>query len=126
MAFPAFVLGNDPATTITLVCYSQELGEKMMRDLRNVMRSNWCRRVFPHTRLMKDTAGELVTTRNGGVNMTSINGTLTGCGSDIIIIDDPLKPDSAMFDAERTRTNQWLSNTLFSSPLTKSVVADSI
>ena len=114
MAFPAFVLGNDPATTITLVCYSQELGEKMMRDLRNVMRSNWCRRVFPHTRLMKDTAGELVTTRNGGVNMTSINGTLTGCGSDIIIIDDPLKPDSAMFDAERTRTNQWLSNTLFS------------
>ena len=114
VAFPAFVLGRNPGTTFTLVCYSQELGEKMMRDLRSVLGSAWYRRAFPEVRLTKNTASEIVTDRNGGVNMTSVEGTLTGRGSDIIIVDDPIKPGDVQSEAERKRVNEWFSNTLFS------------
>lgn len=114
VAFPAFVLGDDPRRTIILVCYSQELGEKMMRDLRSVMESEWYREHFPKTRLQKKTASELTTTRTGGVNMTSTHGTLTGRGADYIILDDPIKAGDVQSTAERNRTNEWLHNTLFS------------
>ncbi|MBN9315281.1 MAG: phage terminase large subunit [Devosia sp.] len=114
VAFPAFVLGRNPGTTFTLVCYSQELGEKMMRDLRSVLSSPWFRRAFPELRLTKNTSSEIVTDRNGGVNMTSVEGTLTGRGSDIIIVDDPIKPGDVQSEAERKRVNEWFSNTLFS------------
>lgn len=114
VAFPAFVLGRNPATTFTLVCYSQELGEKMMRDLRSVLSSSWYRRAFPNVHLTKNTSSEIVTDRNGGVNMTSVEGTLTGRGSDIIIVDDPIKPGDVQSEAERKRVNEWFSNTLFS------------
>lgn len=114
VAFPAFALGRNPGTTFTLVCYSQELGEKMMRDLRSVLASPWYRRAFPELRLTKNTSSEIVTDRNGGVNMTSVEGTLTGRGSDIIIVDDPIKPGDVQSEAERKRVNEWFSNTLFS------------
>jgi len=114
VAFPAFVLGRNPATTFTLVCYSQELGEKMMRDLRSILGSVWFRRAFPELRLSKNTSSEIVTDRNGGVNMTSVEGTLTGRGSDIIIVDDPIKPGDVLSEAERRRVNEWFANTLFS------------
>lgn len=114
VGFPAFVLGRNPGTTFTLVCYSQELGEKMMRDLRSVLASQWYRRAFPDVRLTKNTSSEIVTDRNGGVNMTSVEGTLTGRGSDIIIVDDPIKPGDVQSEAERKRVNEWFSNTLFS------------
>ena len=114
VAFPAYVLGRNPATTIILVCYSNELSEKMMRDLREIMESAWYRRTFTRTRLKVNRADEIITTENGGVNVTSVKGTLTGRGADIIILDDPIKPGSALSDAERRSTNDWLGNTLFS------------
>ena len=45
---------------------------------------------------------------------TSVGGTLTGRGGDIIIIDDPLKPDDALSETKRTAVNQWFNNTLLS------------
>lgn len=63
---------------------------------------------------MKDTEVEFLTTRNGYRLTTSLDGTLTGRGGDIIIIDDPLKPIDALSDAKRERVNQWYFNTLLS------------
>ena len=45
---------------------------------------------------------------------TSVGGTLTGRGGDILIIDDPLKPDDALSETKRTNANQWFTNTLLS------------
>lgn len=41
VAFPAFQLGQDPSHRIVIICYSKELAEKMMRDIRQVMNSKW-------------------------------------------------------------------------------------
>jgi len=39
---------------------------------------------------------------------------LTGRGADIILIDDPLKPEEALSDAQRQATNEWYDHTLYS------------
>ena len=63
---------------------------------------------------MKNTESEIATTRRGYRLNTSIDGTLTGRGGDIIIIDDPLKPADALSDTKRERVNDWYYNTLLS------------
>ncbi|MES2223106.1 MAG: phage terminase large subunit [Acidobacteriota bacterium] len=44
----------------------------------------------------------------------SVGGVLTGRGADFIIIDDPLKPEEALSDAQRKSTNDWYDHTLIS------------
>jgi hypothetical protein len=39
---------------------------------------------------------------------------LTGRGADIIIIDDPLKPEEALSDSHRRAANEWFDHTLYS------------
>jgi hypothetical protein len=41
-------------------------------------------------------------------------GVLTGRGADIILIDDPLKPEEALSDAQRKAANDWFDHTLYS------------
>ena len=39
---------------------------------------------------------------------------LTGRGADLIIIDDPLKPEDALSQAQRHACNDWYDHTLYS------------
>ena len=39
---------------------------------------------------------------------------LTGRGADIIVIDDPLKPEEALSQAQRQAANEWYDHTLYS------------
>src|SRR5262249_62221285 len=57
---------------------------------------------------------EFHTTQKGVRLATSVGGVLTGRGADFIIIDDPLKPDEALSDAQRTPANDWFDHTLYS------------
>ena len=43
-----------------------------------------------------------------------ISRVLTGRGADIIVIDDPLKPEEALSDAQRKAANEWYDHTLYS------------
>jgi hypothetical protein len=45
---------------------------------------------------------------------TSVGGVLTGRGADIVIIDDPLKPEEALSQAQRQMANEWYDHTLYS------------
>lgn len=114
VAFPAFVLGHDPTKRLIAVSYGAELATKHANDFRIIMQSNLYRNLFPHTQVspIKNTENEVMTTRNGYRLTTSLEGSLTGRGGDIIIIDDPLKPIDALSDTKRERVNQWFPNTL--------------
>jgi hypothetical protein len=57
--------------------------------------------------------------RSGSRMPTSVGGVLTGRGADFIIIDDPLKPDEALSESERTGVNEWFDHTLYSRPNNK-------
>ena len=62
----------------------------------------------------KDSGAELVTTAGGGRYATSVGGTLTGRGADLIIIDDPLKAEEAASDLARKRVIDWYAGSLVS------------
>jgi predicted phage terminase large subunit-like protein len=115
IAFPAWCLGHDPSAQILCAGYGQDLADKLARDCRGIMMSPWYRRIFP-TRLAphRQAVQEFITTRQGYRLATSIGGVLTGRGADIILIDDPLKPEEALSKAQRQAANEWYDHTLYS------------
>ena len=105
VAFPAWLFGHDPSKQIICASYGQDLADKHARDSRLLMASNFYRRLFPQTRLSTDkqSIGEFVTTEKGFRMSTSVGGVLTGRGADVIILDDPLKPEEAFSETQRTQ-----------------------
>ena len=57
---------------------------------------------------------EFETTHQGSRVATSVGGVLTGRGADLIVIDDPLKPEEALSQAQRRTANEWFDHTLYS------------
>ena len=115
VSFPAWCLGHDPSAQILCVSYAQDLADKLSRDCRRIMASDWYQRLFP-TRLspQRQAVPEFETTAQGCRLATSVGGVLTGRGADIIIIDDPLKPEEALSQAQRQAANEWFDHTLYS------------
>jgi predicted phage terminase large subunit-like protein len=116
VAFPAWILGQDPARRIICASYANELTSKHARDCRAVMESAWYRSVFPATRInpRKNAELEFETTRQGYRFSTSLGGALTGRGGNIIIVDDPIKPADAMSQVKRGAVKDWFDGTLYS------------
>ncbi len=115
IAFPAWCLGHDPSAQILCVSYAQDLADKLSRDCRQILARDWYRRIFP-TRLSPQRAAmpEFDTTAQGCRLATSVGGVLTGRGADIVIIDDPLKPEEALSQTQRQAANEWFDHTLYS------------
>jgi predicted phage terminase large subunit-like protein len=115
IAFPAWCLGHDPSAQILCVSYAQDLADKLARDCRSIMLSSCYQQIFS-TRLARhrQAVQEFLTTRQGYRLATSNGGVLTGRGADIILIDDPLKPEEALSEAQRRAANEWFDHTLYS------------
>lgn len=114
VAFPAWCLAHNPGRHIICASYGQDLADKFARDCRRIMNSGWYRALFP-TRLADRQAVSDFTTAERGTRMaTSVGGVLTGRGADLIIIDDPLKPDEALSESRRKAVNEWYDHTLLS------------
>lgn len=116
VAFPAWLLGHDPAKQIICASYGQDLADKHARDCRTLMGSSSYKDIFPRTRLSADkiSVNDFMTTAQGFRMSTSVGGVLTGRGADIMILDDILKPDDALSETRRRAANDWFFNTLLS------------
>ena len=116
VAWVAWMLGHNPQLKFVCVSYSSDLASKHANDCRALMQTGWYRRLFPRSTLQKGRSAEMdfSTTAGGGRLSTSVGGTLTGRGGDIIIIDDPIKPDEAASETARKNVLSWYSNTLAS------------
>ncbi len=114
VAYPAWVLGQDPTRQIICVSYASELSIDLARDCKSVMESDWYRRVFSGTKLKRSKDHDLETTKKGMRYATSVHGTLTGMGGDIIIIDDPMKPEESQSETMRKKVKDWYDGTLYS------------
>ncbi len=116
VVFPAWMLGHDPSAQIICASYGQDLADKHARDCRIVMASPFYRRLFPNTCLSteKQSVHDFMTTIKGFRMSTSVGGVLTGRGADLIILDDPLKPDDAFSETRRNAVNEWYDHSLLS------------
>lgn len=113
VALPAWLLGHAPERKIVCASYGQELADDLSAQCRSIMLSPWYRRLFPATVLDKQSVGHLTTAAGGKRYATSVGGTVTGMGADVIIVDDPMKPEDALSDSERGKANDWARHTLF-------------
>lgn len=116
VAFPAWVLGNNPNKRIVVASYSEKLGLKHSTDCRLIMESKWFKNIFDECVLSKkqNEKYKFCTTQNGYRFTTSVNGTLTGDGGDILIVDDPHNPQNVLSKTYREKTINWFSNTFVS------------
>ena len=121
VALPAWFLGHNPSERVVAVSYSDQLARAHANDFRRVVNDPLYQATFPATRLARDTDREIVTTMRGKRYATSIEGTLTGLGGNLVIIDDPLKQDDAHSETVRARTIEWYRSTLLSRPDDKQV-----
>jgi predicted phage terminase large subunit-like protein len=116
VALPAWFLGRNPSERVVVVSYSDFLARTHANDFRKVVNHSIYQAAFPAMRLERDTDREIMTSKRGKRIATSVDGTLTGLGGNLIIIDDPLKPGDAMSEAVRSRVIEWYRSTLLSRP----------
>ncbi|HEY3777327.1 MAG TPA: phage terminase large subunit [Rhizomicrobium sp.] len=113
IAFTAFLLGHDPTRQIICASYAQDLADKLSRDCRALMGSEFYRALFDTSFAPdKQAVSEFATTQGGFRLATSIGGVLTGRGADLIVIDDPLKAEEAWSDTRRNAVNEWFDTSL--------------
>ena len=116
VAFPALILGKNPSSRIIVASYSEILSLKHSTDCRIIINSQWFKKLFPDFQLnqSQNEKHKFATTQNGYRFATSIGGSLTGEGGDILIVDDPHNPQQIMSDKYRLKTIEWFSNTFVS------------
>src|SRR6266403_5727164 len=114
VALPAWFLGHYPSERVVAVSYSSELSKAHANDFRLVVNDPLYQAVFPAMRVKRDTDREITTTARGKRYATSLEGTLTGLGGNLFIIDDPLKLGDAMSESVRARVIEWYRSTLLS------------
>lgn len=113
VAFPAWLLGHNPAEQIMCASYSQDLSIKHALDCRLVMQQKWYQDLFPATQIVEDqnTKRKFITTARGHRIATSVGGTATGEGAQYLIVDDPVSAQQAESTAFRENANVWFDQT---------------
>src|SRR5258706_37826 len=79
-----------------------------------VVGSEWSAALVPTLRWAKETGLELITAQGGSRYATSVGGTLTGRGADLIIVDDPLNANEVHSEPARKRVIDWYGGALVS------------
>jgi predicted phage terminase large subunit-like protein len=115
VALPAYVLGLYPDQEVMCVSYGQDLARKFAEDGLTIMRSAPFLAAFGDVLPRRRQSAQLIRTIQGGVRRaTSLDGTATGVGGDLIIFDDPQKPGETLSDAVRRSTNEAFEQTFLS------------
>ena len=108
--FVPWFLGRNPSKHVIVATYTAGLAWEHGRDVRGVMKSTAYRAAFPkaEAQLMADSqASDRLATEGGGkIHFTGLEGSITGKGADVFIIDDPIK-GSKEARSKLIRDNIW-------------------
>ena len=114
--FPAWFLGNHPEMEVIACSYSASLSMTFSRKIRELLREQSYQNVFKGTRLHKDSQSveNWLTTRNGGFLAAGVGGGITGRGSHLLIVDDPVRNwEDAVSETNRESTWNWWNSTAY-------------
>ncbi len=106
--FPAWFLGKDPYRHMIFATYNDEFATDFGRHVRDTMKSDIFKQVFPLCRLKAGSqASDRIQTEEGGIAVfVGRGGSLTGRGADLLVIDDPIK-DREEADSKTLRDKMW-------------------
>jgi predicted phage terminase large subunit-like protein len=111
--WPVWSWIHRPHLKVISISYSHELSVGLSVNARQLVKSDWFTRLWPHVKLNEDQDAKhfFATTQGGFRYCTSTRGTLTGKGADLLIVDDPHDPSGAESDLERQRAIRWWRET---------------
>jgi predicted phage terminase large subunit-like protein len=115
VCYPAWTWTRNPEKRFIKISYADTLSRKHNVLTRDIICSPWFRKNWGEVFALKDDVNrqnEFKNTKNGFMFSTSVGGSLTGEGGDVIIIDDPQDPDAANSEAERNSTVAFFRNKL--------------
>lgn len=119
--FPSWFVGRDPSRSIVVCTYNNNYAKDLGRGVRHYMRMPIYKEVFPTCRLMPGSvaADRIQTTHKGLIVFTGREGTITGRGGDLIVIDDPIKnSDEARSQTIRDQVWTWYQRDVISRSMT--------
>jgi len=114
--FPAYYLSKYPTKNVIFATHKQELSDSFGLKVRNVIKGDEHRRLFPDVGISADktAAGEWMTTQGGGYHATAVGANVTGRRGDILIGDDLLSGiQAAESDSERNKLWAWYGADFF-------------
>ncbi len=115
IAYPVWVWLTEPGHNFMAASYSMDLSTEHSVMRRKLLQSAWFQRLWGDRFTMsadRNQVGQFMNDRGGQMIATSVGATAWGRGCDTAILDDPVTPDQAVSDAERTRANNWIDTTL--------------
>jgi predicted phage terminase large subunit-like protein len=114
--FPAYYLSKNPDRNVIFATHKQELSDSFGLKVRNVIKGDEHRRLFPGVGISADktAAGEWMTTGTGGYHATAVGANVTGRRGDILIGDDLLSGiQAAESESERNKLWSWYGADFF-------------
>lgn len=113
--FPAWYMGRNPGKQIIAASYNGDLATDFGREVRNIVGSPECGRLFDVSLAPDSTAANRWHTDKGGMYVAAGVGTaITGRGADVLLIDDPFKDrEEADSEIRRMRVWDWYTSTAY-------------
>lgn len=114
--FPAWFLGRNPDKQIITATYAADFAVDFGADVRDIIKSQDFRNVFPGVELHPDRkAASRWRTNQGGIYVASgVGGPITGRGAHLALIDDPIKNrEDADSSRKRDKVWKWYNSTLY-------------
>ena len=111
---PAWAWVNDPSLTFMFASYSDSLSTELSVLRRSLLSSDWFQRTFPQRVIFSADENMKTQYRNtaqGSMISTSMSGTVSGKGCDVLVIDDPLSAQESYSDVARESVNQIFTST---------------
>ena len=114
IVFPAWCWIKYPSLRFITASYSASLSLGLGTQSRDLLVSDWFRNLFPELELKADNnaKGEFENSKTGKRISTSVGGTITGKGANIIIVDDASKPDEAQSAVKLKEVQEWYDGTI--------------
>lgn len=115
IAFPAWAWIHTPEEKFLYTSYSHSLSKEHSLKCKNLILSNWYQERWGNRyKILKNTEAYFDNDRKGHRNSTSTEGTGTGKGGNIIILDDINNVKDAMSKLILEKTNRYLDQVLSS------------
>lgn len=115
VCYPVWSWIKRPEMRFVKVSYSDDLSRNHNMKARDVIQSDWFQELWGHVFSLKSDLNRqnfFENDRQGYMFATTVGGSLTGMGGDVIIIDDPQNPKMANSDAERAASINFFCGTL--------------
>ena len=114
IVFPAWVWTKDPSKKFITASYAASLSVGFNIRRRSLIKSEWYQSFWPvQIKDDMDTTSSFENKYNGFMKATSVDGSLTGDGSDYLISDDLIDVNDAFSKTKREAARFWFDNTFY-------------